>query len=79
MSGPAAGVGKPHDFPLIIGSQLSRIVGADRGQHLDAVSDRPFGEAASQIGTFLEGHRKYAGLLDRPADPDVMVRRGMER
>ena len=47
MSGPAAGIGKPHDFPFVIGSQLGRIVGANRGQQLDAVNDRPFGETAA--------------------------------
>ena len=79
MPGLAAGIGKPLKFSLVIGDDVIRIIGPQRGEHLDAVIDRPFCKAASEIGPFFKGKREHTGLFDRAPDPDIMARGRVKR
>ena len=79
MPGLPAGVCKTRKLGFMERDDIFRIIRPQRGQHLDAVIDRPFCKAASKVRTFFEGKREHAGLLDRASNPDIMARGGVKR
>ena len=73
------GVVEAQELALLPRLHFRRIVGVIEAQALDGVGDRPFLKLDPERAAELEFERTRTRLLDRPADPEVMIEGAEQR